>query len=97
MYIIFINYILICLTNITSITSAFASSASKKAMPPDVVSKCIVCCISAYDKLKPLKGAAIDFQHALDAVKDLECETVTTKLTDRVKCSEIAEGIQPRG
>ena len=89
MYIIFINYILICLTNITSITSAFASSASKKAMPPDVVSKCIVCCISAYDKLKPLKGAAIDFQHALDAVKDLECETVTTKLTDRVKCSEL--------
>ena len=77
-----------CFANITSISSALAIGASKKAMP-DVVSKCIVSCISAYDELKPLKGAAIDFQHAVDAVKDLECETVTTYLTDRVKCSEL--------
>ena len=70
--------------------SALATSASKEDMP-DVVSKCIVCCISAYDKLKPLKGAAIDFQHAVDAVEDLECETVTTYLTDHVKCSELKE------
>ena len=58
------------------------------AATTDVIFKCVVCCISAYHKLKPLKRAAIDFQHVVDAVRDLEYEAVTTYLTDHVKCSE---------
>ena len=75
----------------TAAPAASTSSGSEfKALRScDVVSKCVVCCISAYDKLKPLNRAAIDFQHAVDAVEDLECEAVTTYLTDHVKCSEL--------
>ena len=64
------------------------------AATTDVVSKCVVCCISAYDKLKPLKRAAFDFQHAVQAVEDLECEAVTTYLTDHVKCSELKKAFE---
>ena len=63
--------------------------AATAATATDVVSKCVVCCISAYDKLKPLERATIDFQHVVQAVEDLECEAVTTYLTDHVKCSEL--------
>ena len=74
----------------TAAAAASNSSGSFEVLRScDVVSKCVVCCISAYDKLKPLKGGAIDFQHAVEAVEDLECEAVTTYLTDHVKCSEL--------
>ena len=61
---------------------------------PDVVSKCIICIHllnSEYDKWKPLKGAAIDLQHALDAVEDLKCGTVTTCLPTYIRCSGLKE------